>query len=125
MINFSFFFIKLILLVDISNFKDIMSSIKKTTIVFNQTTDEWIITYNEKDYWKKMKYLLAKNTRKDDNPIYEGIISDADDRQSRWRRDDKIVLMDLNKNNKKYFHINKSKINIDNDESVVIIDLTI
>lgn len=102
-----------------------MSSIKKTTIVFNQTTDEWIITYNEKDYWKKMKYLLAKNTRKDDNPIYEGIISNADDRQSRWRRDDKIVLMDLNKNNKKYFHINKSKINIDNDESVVIIDLTI
>jgi len=94
-------------------------SFKKATIVFNQTTDEWIISYNEKDYWKKMKYLLSKN-----NKNSEALLN-MDCNQSRWKRDDKIVLMDLNKNNKKYFRLNKSKIDIDNHESVVIIDLTI
>lgn len=94
-------------------------SFKKATIVFNQTTDEWIITYNEKDYWKKMKYLLAKNNKNSD------ALLKIDCNESRWKRDDKIVLMDLNKNNRKYFNINKSKINIENDESVVIIDLTV
>lgn len=99
-------------------------SIKRSTIVFNQTTNEWIITNNEKDYWKKMKYLLSKN-KKCETSMIEGALLDTDCKESRWKRTDKIVLMDLNNKNRKYFQMTNSKINISNDESVFIIDLTI
>ena len=82
--------------------------INNEVIVYNADTNEWMVTYNNVDYWTKIKYLLSKNDKPCQKPDWEGAILKSDLGESRWKRQDKIVLVDTN--NMSYFQKNKSKV---------------
>lgn len=109
LIKIYFLYIKIITKAINSILNLYIMSIQKATIVFNQTTDEWIITSNENDYWRKIKYLLSKN----DKISHDKALLRIDYNESRWRRDDSIILMGLTRNNRKYFNKNKPQITIE------------
>lgn len=83
-------------------------SINREVIVYNVDTEEWIVTFNKVDYWTKIKYLLSKNDKICEKPNWEGAILKGDLGQSRWKRQDKIVLVNIE--NLSYFEKTKLKI---------------
>jgi len=88
-----------------------MNRINDEVIVYNVTTEEWILTKDKDDYMEKMRYLLSKSyNQANAKNGYQGAILNSEIGQSRWKKTDKIVIMD--KKNIYYFSKNINEVKL-------------